>query len=101
MQLAMIFSETEYTCGSPAVPPDHVLHKKVEARINLACGDMVEMSYYASKIGRSDICCYCGCKGAPQEAALLNKFKTVLPLCNTCKDKGLKPACFRPFGKKK
>lgn len=53
------------------------------------------------QIGAKDTCAHCGNDKGEQEQALLDKYKTVLPLCNECRVKGVKPIVYRPYGKQK
>lgn len=101
VQMALLLSQVDYTCGAPLTTPGHALHGVVHIRININCGDLMEIPYYSSKLGQSDICCRRGSTGAVQETELLRKFETVLPLCNTCKGRGYKMVCQRPINSKK
>ena len=60
MQMALVMSEYEYSCGAPATPPGHGLHGHVFARLNITCENIIEVLYYSAAIGRRDLCCYCG-----------------------------------------
>ena len=91
----------EYTCVGHVLPPDNPMHKSVEVKLTINCGDPIELAYYSSKIGREDVCCYCGGTGATQSNALKEKFKTVLPVCAACIKNGLQPITARPYGTKK
>lgn len=55
----MLLSDYEYSCGAPITPPNHNLHGKVVTRVNLLCAMPIELSYYSSSIGRSDLFAYC------------------------------------------
>ncbi|KAK3109149.1 hypothetical protein FSP39_023972 [Pinctada imbricata] len=101
VQLALLMSEYEYTCGSPLTPPDHSLHGKLLTKLNIECKNPVETAYYSSSIDRPDICYYCGASEAPTDMELKKQFKTVFPLCDTCRNKGFKVATLRPYGKHK
>ena len=94
LSLALALSE-EYTCGSGTSVSG------VQLRISLCCGDPVELAYYSSQLGRSDICCFCASNGAEKDTELLTKFKTVLPCCGVCIAKGKSYIVARPYGKKK
>ncbi|XP_078327779.1 uncharacterized protein LOC144623250 [Crassostrea virginica] len=100
VQLAILLSDFKYTCGSPVTPPEHALHGKLFTRMNIHCGSPMEVAYYSSSIGRRDICYYCGATDAEANVELKKEFKTVLPLCQTCKDIGRQVATLRPYGKK-
>ena len=59
-------------------------------RLQLNCNGPVEFSYYSAsdQVGRKDICAYCATPVADRDRELLQKFKIVLPLCDTCKSRG-------------
>ncbi len=99
LELAVQMSQYEFTCGSPLLPPDHPLAHTIQTRLALTCGDVLEISYY--KLGRADSCAYCGKTGGVVDQELKARFKTVMPLCVSCCNKGKKPVCQRPFGKRK
>jgi hypothetical protein len=42
------------------------------------------MFYYASGIGKPDLCCYCAAEGIQQDNDLKKKYWVVLPLCQAC-----------------
>jgi len=98
MQLALLMSQYDYTCGSPATPPTHTLHGKVLTRLTLTCESTIEIPYYSAEIGRKDVCCYCASEGATVDDNLKKQFKTVLPLCASCVQKKLVAPCLRPYG---
>ena len=64
--LAKNLREYEYTCGSHLFPPDE--NRKLALALilkpNLQCVMEVEVLYYASDIGRPDICSHCGTEDA-------------------------------------
>jgi hypothetical protein len=99
LQLAMLVSEYEYTCGSPLTPPTHPLHGKTLVRLNLDCARPMETSYYSSQISHTDICYYCGIKEALVDLELKKRYKIVYPLCVDCSKRGFSHCCLRPFGK--
>ena len=101
--LATLLSEYVYTCGAPLTPPDSILFSTVMTKINLQCGAGIEMAYYStgSNIGRKDICCHCGIEESKILIQLKAQYKTVLPICDECKGKGLTPVVARPYGNKK
>ena len=76
---------------------------RVMTKANLQCGVGVEMAYYStgSNIGRKDICCHCGIEEGKILIELKTQYKTVLPICDECKGKGLTPVVARPYGNKK
>jgi len=98
VQLAMGFSEYEYSSGSPAIPPSHSLAGKIFTQLNLTCESNIEVTYYSAAIARIDLCCYCAAEEITADQELKKKFKTVLPVCELCKQKNLVP-CLRPYGK--
>ncbi|XP_078662871.1 uncharacterized protein LOC144906461 isoform X3 [Branchiostoma floridae x Branchiostoma belcheri] len=97
--LACLYSEYEYSCGSVATPPDHLLHSVVFVRTTLTCESRIETAFYGSECGRSDLCCYCASPNAEVNEELKSKYKTVLPLCPSCANKGCRTVCFRPIKK--
>lgn len=100
VQLALLLSSYDFTCGSPLTPPQHSLHGKLVTKMNINCGSPMEIAYYSSSTGRRDICYYCGATEAETNMELKKEFKTVLPLCKTCKDMGRQVTTLRPYGKK-
>ena len=44
----------------------------------------IEWAYYASGIGKPDLCCYCAAEGIQQDNDLKKKYWVVLPLCQAC-----------------
>ena len=99
LNLTLALSELEYTCGSPLVSPDHQLWSLIQCRLSMSCGDVIELAYYASRLGRGDTCCFCAATGAEKD--ILKSFKTVLPCCIDCLANGRKPVVARPYGKQK
>ena len=85
--LSLLLSEDKYTCGSQLIPQGHHMYR-VQARLALTCGDTVEVPYYSCDLGRADICCHCAASGAERDPILRQQFKTVLPVCNDCLEKG-------------
>ena len=98
MHLVITLSEFEYNCGSPVVEPDHFLKNKVFVRPGLSCATPVEIPYYSSDIGCKDLCAVCAAPDAQIDAELKKKFKTVLPQCMECNEKGFKVITQRPYG---
>ena len=101
VQLAMVLSQYDFTCGSPAVPPSHTLFGKIFTKINLTCESKIENAYYSSHIGRPDICVHCGGQDAVIDPEQKKSYKTVHPLCSECKKAGLSSPCMRPYGPRK
>ena len=101
--LATLLSEYVYTCEAPLTPPDSILFSRVMTKMNLQCGVGVEMAYYStgSNIGRKDICCHCGIEEGKVLIELKSQYKTVLPICEGYKCKGLALVVGRPYGNKK
>lgn len=91
-------SELEYTCGSPILPPSNPLYKPVMARSTITCESPVELSYYRSGLGHADLCSYC-CGEGEVNQELLQKFKTVLLICESCILLGKDIITQRPYGK--
>ena len=73
-QITILTGLQEYTCGEHILPPDNTMHKSVDVKLLVNCGDSVELAYYSSKLGRADICCCCGGMGATQNNALKGKY---------------------------
>ena len=70
-------------------------------RPNLQCAMQIELCYYGADIGRKDLCSHCATEDAIVCVELKKKYKTVLPICDDCKEKGKKPFTAREFGKVK
>lgn len=103
LELALILSENDYTCGSPLTSPKDSLHGKVFTRLEMTCESYIELAYYGTSnaIGKKPgLCCYCAVDDTPRDAILTAKYKTVLPVCDTCKLQ-YEPVCLRPYGKSK
>ncbi|WAR24991.1 ARM10-like protein [Mya arenaria] len=78
----------DYTCGSVIVPEGDSLEGVVSVRLQMDCSTPIKFPYYAGNnpvAVRKDICCHCGEGGTERDAALLQKYKTVLPVCRACK----------------
>ena len=103
MSLTLAISDdSEYTCGSVLLPPSNPHYKTIMCRLGICCETPVQLPYYASGLGKSDLCCYCASEDGKVEQELKRtcKYKTVLPLCVTCKRNGKLPVVQRPYGKK-
>ncbi|XP_052286545.1 uncharacterized protein LOC127882125 isoform X2 [Dreissena polymorpha] len=98
LSLAITLSELDFVCGSPITKPSSKL--TVSCR-PCECATPVEIPYYGSALGQTDVCAFCGSSGGEVDQDLKLNFKTVLPLCSPCKLNGLKPIVFRPYGKNK
>jgi len=99
IQLICMVSENDYTCGSFVTEPGSSLHNKVHVRLGLTCETPVELAFYRSSFARTDMCCLCASADADINEELKKRFKTVLPICRSCTDKGFEPVHARPFGK--
>ena len=88
LELTILLSEHDYTCGSPITPPGHALHGKLFVRLEMSCASYIELSYYSTPnaIGnKPGLCLFCATDNTPRDHNLTLKFKTVLPVCETCK----------------
>lgn len=101
VSVVISLSEYDYTCGSALLPPSHPLAHKIMCRDNLSCATPVEIPFYGSGIGRLDICCFCGTEGGEVDTELKRKYKTVLPICHTCRENGKLLIVQRPYGRGK
>lgn len=97
LSVVLATSEFDYTCGSPLLPPQNNLYKTVMCRSNMTCSFPVELQYYSSGLGRNDICCLCADEDAEVDQELKKTYKTVLPLCDNCKNQGKTSIVSRPF----
>lgn len=75
VQLALLLSSYDFTCGSPLTPPQHSLHGKLVTKMNINCGSPMEIAYYSSSTGRRDICYYCGATEAETNMELKKNLK--------------------------
>lgn len=101
VSLAIILSEFEYSCGAPITPPGHSLYGKMLTRSNLSCTSPLEIPLYGSDLGRKDLCSHCGSEGGTVCQDSKAKFKSVLPLCEDCRNQGILPVVQCPYGKPK
>jgi hypothetical protein len=92
-------SEYDFSCGAVLLPPSNPLHGKVMTRSSLTCESPVELAYYSSGLGQTDLCCCC-CNAGEVNQELKKSYKTVLPLCQECASDGKEPITQRPYGKK-
>lgn len=102
LDLALLLSEYDYTCGAVITPPGHPLHGKVFTRIEMTCESYIELAFYSTSnnVGKKPgLCCYCAAENTPRDLDLISRYKTVLPICTQCKLTGYEPVCMRPFGK--
>ena len=100
LSLSILLSEHDYTCGSAVTIPSSTLHGRVFVRLPLSCDDSVELPYYSSRVGRMDVCGHCGNGDATVDQSLKKDYKTVIPMCDTCKGRGLEHICSRPTRRK-
>ena len=72
-------------------------------RLELTCSSPMAWAFYAStkRSVQKDICCYCIRKDVQADKELKKQFKTVLPLCLSCKEKGKNPLKQCLLGRKK
>lgn len=92
-------SEYDYTCGSMLLPPENPMFKNIMTRTDITCQSPVELQYYSSGLGLADLCAHCGFNSGQVSTDLLKRYKTVLPLCDECKDSGKSVIVQRPYGK--
>ena len=79
------------------LPREHTMYSKVKCREDIRCADFIEVPYYvAANIGRVDLCCVCGGEGGVKPEDLVQKYKTVLPICDGCKSQGIQTVAMRP-----
>ena len=87
-----------YVYGSPLFPDSHPLFEFIRVRTNVACESPIERSYYSNKSLRlPPLCAHCGQKQCSIPLDLQQKFKQVLPICDTCCSKKLKPITYTPI----
>ena len=101
LSLAIAVSAYEYTCGSFLLPPSSPLQSYITLRPQLQCSLPIEIPYFGASLGRKDLCAHCGDPDGVTDAELKKSYKTVLPICPECRNKGIKPIVQRPFGKRK
>ena len=75
----------QYTCGSPITSPEFSLHEKVYVNLTLRYQEHVEFAYYACARKLAEVCCFCCDAEAMRDPELLQKWKVVLPVCDTCR----------------
>jgi hypothetical protein len=61
-------------------------------RLQLCYASPIEFAYYASTIGRKDICCHCAKEDVRPDKEVEKNFHIVLPICDNCKSAGKKYA---------
>ena len=97
--LTLLIADYEYSCGAPILPPNHSLAETCNVRINITCADPVEIAYYGTGFGRTDICPYCLAEDVQINSDNRKKFKTVIEVCVECLQNGIQAICYRPYGK--
>jgi hypothetical protein len=45
----------------------HILQGKVFIKVQINCQSPIEWAYYASSIGKPNVCCYCAAEGIQQD----------------------------------
>jgi hypothetical protein len=98
ISLATSMSQFDYTCGAALLPPSHSLCQKVMTRGSLVCALPLEIPYYGSGLGQTDMCCHCGVLEGIVDQDLRRKYKTVLPICETCRHEGKNVIVQRQYG---
>jgi hypothetical protein len=63
-------------------------------RLQLCCASPIEFAYYASTIGRKDICCHCAKEDVRPDKEVEKNYRIVLQICDDCKSAG-KEICKR------
>jgi hypothetical protein len=102
LELTLLLSENDYTCGAVIIPPNHPLHGHVFTRLEMPCESYIELAFYSTTndiCKKPGLCCYCAAENTPRDQDLVSRFKTFLPLCTECKLAGHEVVCMRPFGK--
>lgn len=97
--VAIGLSKYDYTCGSMLLPPENPMFKNIMTRTDMTCQSPVELQYYSNGLGLADLCAHCGLNSVQVSTDLLKRYKTVLPLCDECKDSGKSVIVQRPYGK--
>lgn len=78
--LAELIGEYSYTCGAPLTPPGHSLHEKTTLKLGIDCSSPLEITYYSSSLGPTDLCYYCETDGASFDVSLITKIQ----ICFAC-----------------
>lgn len=91
-------NEYVYSCGGPLMSPFSPLFGNCMCRAPLACSSPIETPYYGCELGRKDLCCYCAVEGCCVDQELKKQYKTVLPICDSCKTSNV-TVFMRPYGK--
>lgn len=87
--LEEITANSMFSCGSPLLPPIHLLGERISMRLFGSCDDPIELAFYSSHLVDSlCICCHCGSsevKNVQREADSTRRQCVTLPLCEQCK----------------
>ena len=101
-ELKSILHKYSFHCGCMITPDVSFLLGMVFTRLELTCSSPMELPFYANtKIYVQKDICYCIRKGVQEDKELKKQFKTILPLCLSCKEKGKNPFKQSPLGRKK
>ena len=98
MSVSLTMSKYEYTCGSSILPPSHPIYGKIMCRMDITYETPIQLLFYSSGLGKADLCCHCASEDGEVDQDLRKKFKTVLPICSECKQKGKTAIVQRPYG---
>lgn len=88
-----------YVCGMQPLDPDNLMYGVITARSGIACHDHVEFEYFGNPVQTAawfdaNLCAYCagvsGLSGFVDEE-LREEWKSLLPVCQTCRDDGALP----------
>ncbi|WAR05994.1 LOW QUALITY PROTEIN: hypothetical protein MAR_021363 [Mya arenaria] len=101
--LATCLSDYDYSCGAQLFPPSapSTLKSSVVIRPFLQCASPIELCYYGADLGRKDLCTYCADLESETDAELKKLYKTVLPICQKCRELKKEPIVQRKYGKPK
>ena len=85
MLLAKSIPSFEYSCGAFLFPSDTKSKTvgRLYIRPSLQCAMQIEVPYHGSNVGRTDKCSHCGRNNAVVSQELKQRFKTVLPMCES------------------
>ena len=101
LDLVCYLSDYElFTCGSPILPHNNRLFRKAFVR-ELSCLSPIELPYYTASLGRLDICCHCGTDNTFACQEMKKRFKSVLPVCDSCCQSGKEIIARQPYGRKR
>jgi hypothetical protein len=88
-----------YICGMQPLEPDNLMHTIIIARDGLECHDHVEFDYYTHPYQNAEwfkaaMCAYCASSSGLDgfvDAPLREQWKSLLPVCQDCRDAGALP----------